>query len=172
MGNISIVDIVIAIFNFLLLLALLWLVLYRPIIRLLDEREERIRNEREEIERMKKEAAQLREEWERKNAEITNQAKQIIEEATKQAQKAREDILAQARDDAHRILARAENEVGRERTRVWEELWEEMVSLVITAATKIVGEDLDDTKHRKRIQNFIKNLDSRRIGELTNEQGS
>jgi F-type H+-transporting ATPase subunit b len=170
--NISIIDIAIAIFNFLLLLILLWLVLYRPVIRMLDEREGRIRHENEEIERMKNEATQLRQEWEEKNAEISSQAHQIIEEATKQAQKAREDILAQAREDARRILARAENEVVRERTRAWEELWGDMVNLVITAATKIVGEDFDDTKHRKRIQNFISNIDSRRIGELTNEQGT
>lgn len=168
--HISILDIAFAIFNFLILLVLLQFVLYRPIVRMLEEREERIRNENDEIERMKQEVNAMKEELERKNAELAAQAHQVLDDAKKMGQKAREEILTQAREEARRILSRAENEVVRERTRAWEELWGEMVNLVITAATKIVGEDLDDAKHRKRIQNFISSLDPRQIGELTDGQ--
>lgn len=168
--HISILDIIFAIFNFLILLFLLHLVLYRPVVRMLDEREERIRRENEGIEQLKQEVMAMKEELAKKNADLAAHSHQILEDAKKMGQKAREEILAQAREEARHILSRAENEVVRERTRAWEELWGEMVNLVITAATKIVGEDLDDAKHRKRIQNFINSLDPRQIGELTNEQ--
>lgn len=168
--HISILDVAFAIFNFLILLLLLQMVLYRPVVRMLDEREARVRNENEEIERKKAEILAMKEELEKQNTALAAQSQQILEDAKKMGQKAREEILSQAREEARYILSRAEDEVVRERTRAWEELWGEMVNLVITAATKVVGEDLDDAKHRKRIQNFINSLDPRQIGELTNGQ--
>lgn len=169
MIELNVMDLVLTVFNFLLLVALLYLVLYRPVLRLLNEREERIKAENEEIESLRREAERLKKEWEDKNAELAKNIHQILEEANEQGKKAREEIIREAREEARHILARASQDARRERVKAWEELWGEMVNIIVTIATKVVGEEFDDEKHRKKILSFIKDLDSKMIGELTNE---
>jgi F-type H+-transporting ATPase subunit b len=169
--QVNLLDIVFALLNFLILLGILQLVLYKPVVRLLNEREERVKRQNQELEANRQKLAALEEELERKQTELAAQVRQILDDARHQGQKTKEEILAQAREEARHILSRAEAEVQRERLRAWEELWGEMVNLVISAATRIVGEDFNDDKHRRRIEEFISSLDLRQIGELTNENG-
>ena len=167
--NISIGTIVISIINFFVLLWLLKLVLYKPVLRILDEREARIRRENEEIARGKEEAASLLAEYQRRLAEIDSEARRIIQEAENKGEALRNEILAQAREEAKRLLAKANEEAIRERSRAFEELRDEMAQLVIAAASKIVGETLDDQRRRQMALDFIERLNREEIGELSDE---
>lgn len=169
--KVNLLDIVFALLNFLILLWILKLVLYKPVVRLLNEREEGIARQNLEIEEKQQKLAAFQYELEQKQAELTAQVHKVLDDAQKQGQAAKEEILAQAREEARHILSRAEGEVHRERLRAWEELWSEIVGLVISTATKVVGEDFNDEMHRKRIEEFINGLDPHQIGELTNENG-
>jgi len=44
-----------------------------------------------------------------------------------------------------------------------------MVGIIILICSKVVGEEFNEEKHRKKIRTFIKSLDAKTIGELTNE---
>jgi F-type H+-transporting ATPase subunit b len=92
-----------------------------------------------------------------------------LEIARQDGLKEKEEIVRQAKEEAGQILIRAGQEARRERSKAWEDLWDEMVGIIITIATKAVGEEFNDEKHRAKIRSFIKQLDSKMIGELTNE---
>lgn len=169
MMEISILDIILTILNFFILMGLLYLVLYRPVLRLLQEREEKIKTENEQLSTMRHEAETLKKKWEEKNKALAADVQRILEAARQEGLKEKEDIIRQAKEEAGQILVRAGQEARRERSKAWEEWWEEMVGIIITIATKVVGEEFDDEKHRTKIRSFIKQLDSKMIGELTNE---
>lgn len=169
MMEIRIVDLLLTILNFFILMGLLYVVLYRPVLNLLSAREAKIKRENEELARLRKEAEELKSRWEAKNQELASDRHRILEEAKQQGLKEKEELIRQAREEALRIIARARQEVQRERNRVWEELWEEVVGIIITIATKVVGEEFNEEKHRKKIRAFIESLDTKAIGELTNE---
>ncbi len=169
MMEIRIVDLLLTILNFFILMGLLYLVLYRPVLNLLSAREAKIKRENEELARLRKEAEELKSHWEAKNQELACERRRILEEARQQGLKEKEELIRQAREDALQIIARARLEVQRERNRLWEELWEEIVGIIITIATKVVGEEFNEEKQREKVRAFIKNLDAKAIGELTNE---
>ncbi len=169
MMEIRIVDLLLTILNFFILMGLLYLVLYRPVLNLLSAREAKIKRENEELARLRKEAEELRSRWEAKNQELASDRRRILEEARQQGLKEKEELISQAKEEAFQILARARQEVLRERNRAWEELWKEMVGIIILICSKVVGEEFNEEKHRKKIRTFIKSLDAKTIGELTNE---
>jgi len=169
MMEISIADLLLTVLNFFILMGLLYVVLYRPVLNILSTREAKIKRENEELARFRKEAEELKNQWEAKNQELADDRHRILEEAKQQGLKEKEELIRQAREEALQILARARQEVERERNRAWEELWEEMVGIIITIAAKVVGEEFDEEKQRKKIRVFIKSLVAKAIGELTNE---
>lgn len=167
--EISIGTIVISLINFFVLLWLLKLVLFKPVLKMLEEREAKIRQENEAIARGKEEAASLLAEYQRRLAEIDSEARRIVLDAENKGEAVRSEILAQAKDEAKRLLAKADAEAIRERSRAFEDLRDEMAQLVIAAASKIVGETLDDPRRRQMAKDFIDQLNSEEIGELSDE---
>jgi F-type H+-transporting ATPase subunit b len=167
--NLSIGTIIISILNFLVLLWLLKLILYKPVLTMLDEREARIRRENEEIARGKEEAAALLAEYQKRLAEINAEAQRIINSAEHEGEQVRSEILAQAKAEAERILSKAGDEAIRERSRIFDELRNEMAQLVVAAASKIMGESMDDPRRRQMALDFIQHLNRKEIGELSDE---
>ena len=87
----------IQIFNFLLLVALLTKFAYKPLMSMLAEREQRIAGSLEAAEQERQEAAKLKEEYLKELAAARNQAQQIVEKANRLAEQNKEDLLQAAR---------------------------------------------------------------------------
>lgn len=112
--QVNLLDIVFALLNFLILLGILQLVLYKPVVRLLNEREERVKRQNQELEANRQKLAALEEELERKQTELAAQVRQILDDARHQGQKTKEEILAQAREGspAHPVPRRSGGAAG------------------------------------------------------------
>ena len=164
MMEISIADLLLTVINFFILMGLLYVVLYRPVLNILSTREAKIKRENEELARFRKEAEELKNQWEAKNQELADDRHRILEEAKQQGLKEKEELIRQAREEALQILARARQEVERERNRAWEELWEEMVGIIITIAAKVVGEELTKKNRGKRSEYLLKAWLPKRLG--------
>lgn len=167
--NLSIWTILASILNFFVLLWLLKLIVYKPVLQMLEDRENKIRRENEEIARGKEEAAALLAEYQKRLADINSEAERVIKSAENQGEKVRGEILAQAKEEAQRLLLKAGDEALHERSRVFDELRGEMAQLVVAAASKIMGESMDDTRRRQMALDFIQHLNSKEIGELSDE---
>src|SRR6266545_1367373 len=98
--------VLVAIVQFGLLFYLLQRFLWGPILRLLDERAQRIREGLENAEAARREREQMRTEVERLLNEARREAAALSERATKAAEAAAADIRAQAKAEADRIRER------------------------------------------------------------------
>jgi F-type H+-transporting ATPase subunit b len=142
--------------NFVVLLALLWRFLYKPVVRMLDERSSRIRESMERAETIKEQLARTNEETRlalesaRKEAQaIADQAAQIGEQIKAQARK-------DAQAEADKILVQAKQQIEQERRQVMAELRLDLVTLVVAAAGKVIGQQLDDRDQHQLVEDFLR----------------
>lgn len=154
------------IINFLILVALLAKVAYKPLINVLEERKTRIESQMAAAEQEKLQAETLRQENERLLSEARAQAQSIVDKAVKLAEKSKEDIILEARKEQERLIKAAQEEISREKDAALAQMRAEMVSVSLAAATKIIGDNLDQEKNAKLVTDFINQLDREKIGGL------
>ena len=143
------------IINFTLLAALLYFVAYKPILRMLDERSERIKKGLDDAELASKRAAEMEQEFEQRLAEACKEGQEIIAQATQMSESARQDILETAREESRALVEKAKEEIAREREFAMSELRQQVADLSLTISEKVIGEALDDQRQRQLIAEFL-----------------
>ncbi len=148
--------------GFVLLWILLAKYLFAPVLALLDSRKLEIKATYDHANATKSEAEQLKADLEARLAAIEVEARTRIQAAVKEAQTAKDDMLAEARARVDDTIRRGEEELAREREKIVAEIREQTVDMSLAAASKLIGESLDETRHRKLVDDFIDKLGSAR----------
>jgi F-type H+-transporting ATPase subunit b len=141
--------------NFVLLLIILRMFLYKPIVGMLDRRREKIKTDLQEAEQARSQAETAKQEYEKQLEEAREERRSILAQATEQAEKMREEILTKARAEAQELVTKTQDEMEYQRRQALLGAQDQMVDLAIAAAAKVVGESLDEQVHRRLIQGFI-----------------
>ena len=147
------------------LLALLWRFGWPAILKAVEERERRIRQQLEEAERARAEAARLLEEHKRTTAAAHAEAQELIAQARSVAEKERAALLAQAREQYEQLLERARKEIESEKEKAILELRREAVDLSIAAASKLIEANLDSDANRRLVMEYLKSLEAGAEGQ-------
>ena len=147
------------IINFLLLVLLLHWLLYRPVLKMLDQRKERIRAGQEAAERARAEAEEMREQYERQLEESRAHARRLMDDAAAAAERLREESVAGAQQEAQRILERGREELRAELEHARRELRQEVAVLSVSVAGKLIQESLDTEKNRELAASIIADLE-------------
>lgn len=154
------------IINFAILLVILKKMFYKPVLQALADRQARISNNLETAEKERAAAEVLKREYQEQLAMARTQAQAIVDKATKLAEQTKEEIVQEARAEHARLLKEAQAEIARERERAVAELRNEVVSLSMAAATKIIGHNIDAAANANLVTEFIEKLDDQKIGGL------
>src|SRR5487761_483276 len=88
-------------------------------------------------------------------AEARKTAQAVIEGATKSAEQLRQELKQKAEDESKRTIEAARKEIEAERERAVQSVRSEVANLVVAATEKVIGETLDDSKHRQLIDKAI-----------------
>jgi len=142
--------------NFSLLFILLYMVAYKRILRLLDERSARIRASMEQAEEIKRRLAQAQQDYERQLEQARRDGQAIIAQASQAADRLREETVRQAKEEAQKVIEKAQSEIEYERRRAMAELREDVANIAVLAAGKVINRSLDPEAHRQLIQDFLK----------------
>ena len=151
--------------NFLVLLWLLKKYLYKPMTDMLDKRKNRIESDLEEAKQKKKEAEELKEKYENELKNAREKAQEIVEEAENRGKEKAEEIVEKAREDAERVKERNMEEIAQAKEEALDELRNEVASISLMTASKFLKEKLDEEKHKELVNNYIENLDEKKLGE-------
>jgi F-type H+-transporting ATPase subunit b len=141
--------------NFLILLGLLYLVAYKPIMRMLDERSRKIKESMEQTEFIKEQAAQAEEEVKKQLEAAAKEGQEVITRATKTGEELRQKAQQQAKQETEALINRARAEIQRERDDAIDELRKEVADLAILAAGKVIDRSLDKKAHRQLIDKVL-----------------
>ena len=149
------------ILGFLVLVWILGRYAWGPVVAFLEERRKKIADEFEEAARRQTGADELKAHYELELKGIEVQARQRLVEAVAEGQRVAAEIRSQAHAEAAARLARAEEEILREREKAREVLKEQVATLSIRTAEKILREKLDDPAQRRLVERFIDEVDTR-----------
>lgn len=141
--------------NFIILLLLLYFAAYKPIIRMLDQRSNKIKESMEQAEAIHKKTAETEEEVKAQLEVGRKEAQAIVAQATQIGDRLKEEAKKEARQEAESLIAKARAEIDRERDEVVDELRKEFVDIAVTAAGKVIKETLDKEKHRRAIEEVL-----------------
>jgi len=142
--------------NFLILFALLSIFLYRPVLKMLDERQTKIKDAMEQAEQIRQQTARSQEEIKAHLDTARKEGQTIIAQATQIGERLREEAKDGARQEAESLITKARTEIQRERDKAIEELRQEFADIAILAAEKVIKETVDKKKHRKLIDEVLK----------------
>ncbi len=141
--------------NFGILLGILYLVAYKPIMKMLDERSNRIKESMEQTEVIKDKAEKAEEEIAKQLKEAGRQSQAVIDRGVRTGEEMRQKAQEEAKKEAEALLARARNEIRRERDGVIDDLRREFADLTILAAGKVIDRTLDRESHRQLIDKVL-----------------
>ena len=135
---------------------------WKPILGLLEERREKIKNSFDEIDQKQAAADKLNEEYESKLRDIDNEARKRLTAAVSEGEKIAGNLKEDARTEAKDMIVKAKAELDRDVAKARVALKEDMVVMALTATEKIIHEELDDDKHRQLIGKFIEDLEAQK----------
>ncbi|CAM4068086.1 ATP F0F1 synthase subunit B [Bacillus manliponensis] len=146
------------IFIFLILLMLLRKYAWGPLMGMMKEREEHISSEIDAAEKNHVESKKLVEEQREMLQQSRVEAKELIERAKKQAEEQREGIVAAAKQEAESIKESAVQEIQREKEQAIAMLQEQVASLSVQIASKVIEKELTEEDQVKLIREYIKEV--------------
>ncbi len=144
--------------NFGILIVALSYLLYKPVLRLLDDRRERIRKSMEDakhIENQKRELDTLKQERIRT---ADREASAILEQAKGHAESMKKDIIAGAEREAHQILTKAKQQADDERGRVLSGAQETLAKVIIKMSEKIIEREFTSDDQKRILAHVQKDL--------------
>ena len=150
--------------NFILLLGILGFFAYKPLMRMLDERTERIRESLEAADRAREEAASAQEAIQEQIAEARREGQRIMDQTREAAERFRTEEMDKARQEAEAFVERAKADIARERDTALQEVRASFGDLAITAAERVIRSSLDRTAHESLITQVLEEGESLRRG--------
>jgi len=141
--------------SFLVLFGLLYFFAYKPILRMFDERSQRIKESVEQAAKVKEEAAAAEEENRKKLEAAAKEGQEAIARAMRAGDEARQRAQQEAKVEAAGLVEKAREEIQRERDEVIGELRQEFADLAVAAAEKVIEKSLDKEAHRELIEKVL-----------------
>jgi len=143
------------IINVVILFGLLYLVAYRPIMRMLDERSRRIKESMEQTEYIKQQAERAEEEATKRIEAAGKEGEEVIARAMRTGEEVKREAQQQSKQEAETLIARTRAEIQHERDEAIGELRREFADLTILAAGKVIDRTLDKKAHRQIIDKVL-----------------
>ena len=143
---------------FICLAAVLAKFAWKPMLKALGDREEKIRGALEESDRARAEAAELIKQNEKNLARAEEEYQKMIRDGKVLAEKLKEEIVAKAKQQARQELKQANEEIQRNVDAAKLQLRSEIADLAIKATEKILEETLDEKKQKKLADSIINQL--------------
>jgi F-type H+-transporting ATPase subunit b len=159
------------VFNFGILFVVLRAWVYKPIIKLLSDRREKIAKGLEDARVAAEARANAEAKAEQIIAEAQNKASEIVREATVRAEEATRDIKVAAEKDAAETRKNALADIDEERNQVLGEVRGQIAALAMAATQKLVGEALDDKRQRALIDEFFSGIKAGKVSVVEPAEG-
>lgn len=143
--------------NFAIVLFVLKRYAYGPVLKMMEERGEKIEKGVADAENAGKKLAEIVEKEKAVLVEARKQAQEIVAKAEAVAVKNKEEIIVEAKAQSEKILADSAKKIEQEKNQMMQEVKGQIAQLVISATGKIVDIKIDENKDSQLIKNAIEN---------------
>ena len=144
--------------NMMITFAVLKKFLFKPVKKMIDDRQAEIDTMYADADATKQKAAALEQEYQQHLQSIRDERDTLLREATARAQKREEEIVGEARAEAAALRAAAEADIAQERKKAVNDLKNEIGGIAVDIAGKVVEREINETDHKALIDEFIRNV--------------
>jgi F-type H+-transporting ATPase subunit b len=148
-------SLIVQLFNFLVLLAILYRLLYKPLVAKMEERSAAIKTSLEAAEAARAAAAKQQEENTERLRAAYAEAQSIRAAALKEAAEEQRKLVETARREAQQLVESAKAQTESDIRRAREELRREVSEIAVAVAEKLVRKSLRDEEHRRIVDDAI-----------------
>ncbi|MTI93985.1 MAG: F0F1 ATP synthase subunit B [Firmicutes bacterium] len=145
--------------NFLVLVVILRALLMKPVSEFMEKRRQAIADDIDTARANKEKSEALLAEHQAMLDKGREEARTIIEDAERRGEARRQEIIEAANKEAEAMLARANTEIERSRDKAVEQLRQEVVTLSVLMAQKILGRQVESDDQRQLFQAVVRELD-------------
>ena len=156
--NINFFTALFTLFNFIAVFLVLKHFLFKPVRKIIQDRQDEIDHIYEDADKAKESAEALQAEYQQKLQAATQTSEQIVKEAILRGQNKEEEIVRQAKNEASAILDKAAADISQEKKKALNEAKDEISNMAMAIAEKVVGRELNSDDQSKLIDEFIKEL--------------
>ena len=146
------------ILTFLLLVFVLAKFAWKPLLKMLQDREDMVRSSLEDAEKAKSKLERLNEESEAIMAKARSEAQSILADGKAIADKVKDDIIAKSKEQANKIREDAGNQIQVEKDKAISEIKKEVVNLTLSVAEKLIQKNLSDADNKSLIEESLKKV--------------
>ncbi len=148
------------ILTFLVLLVLLAKFAWKPLLALLDRREEMIRQSLDDAEKAKQELQRLQQESKEILSKARVEAQSILAKSRSEAEKLKGELRQEAKVQADSILRDAEKQIQVETEKAIAVIKNEVVDLSLLVASKLIKKNLSKEDNQSLIEESLKQVES------------
>ena len=132
--------------------------LFKPVMKIIQERQQEIDDMYTKAGEAKEQAAALRTEYEEKLSAATDKADRLVKEAVARGQSREEEILRQANAEANAIREKASADIAQEKKKAVNDAKDEISVIAMAVASKVVGRELTAQDQSQLVDQFIDEL--------------
>ena len=159
--GLSLTEFVFYVINFLILVGLLTKFLYRPFLNMLETRKQSIQDALDNAELINRRADEKMENYDRQIVKLEEQGREIIKEAKERAEKQADENIEEAHSKANSIIVAAERQVELEKQKALEEMKQQVATLALLAAEKIVERSIAQVGQDQIVDEIIEQAGKR-----------
>jgi F-type H+-transporting ATPase subunit b len=152
MLDIDLVTILAQVLNFLVIAAVLYYLLFKPMIKRMNERAVEKDGLLASIQEKERQAEETLTKIKHRLSDIDAEIEVRLEDAYQKAQEEKEALIEATHEEAERILSEAENEAAKRQLQEMEELEENLVETILNISAKILSKTTPKVVHEELIE--------------------
>jgi F-type H+-transporting ATPase subunit b len=144
--------------TFLIALAVVWGFGWKPIVKMIDERKEKIRSSLESAEAAQQKITKLEADYRAKLELVEQKTAELIMSAKQDANRAKEDIMRVAQAEAAALRKKSQEQLEQDRASVMGSMRAEIIGLSMAIAEKALAQPVADAVHARKYEQILDEL--------------
>lgn len=144
--------------NFIIVLLVLWKWAYTPLVKLLDQRAERIEKSMKQADEIEKRMKEIAEDQKRIVHEAKAEAAVILDQARADADRRKKELMEGAKAEVQKVVMQGKEQLQLEKTAMLRDAKSEIVDIAIAAATKVLKDSVTEKTSHKLAQEVVEKM--------------
>lgn len=155
MLEVHLLTVVLNIVNVLVFFAIIRAFLWKPIMGVMEKRQQMIDDDLNAAKEQNEQAAKLKADYEEALSEAKSEAEEIIEKARRSSSAEHDAAVAKTHEETAKMIADAKASIEVERSKAMKSVQAEIAGIAMAAAQKVVGNNLDEDANKKYLDEFL-----------------
>lgn len=144
--------------NFLIVAAVLWFFAVKPLMKIMQQRTNKIEKSLKDARKIEERLKVTEEESRKIIKEAQKQAADLLEQAKVHSENKKKEITLQAKEEVNKIVGESKKQISAEKEKMVKEVKEEIIDLVILASEKVLGREIDAKANKELIAKAVKEI--------------